>query len=322
MRKIRQNADITGMGIVPLLAAVLSGSIPTCSGSTDKPNASEKKRGTIKSLAARRLYSAASILSTHLREIAEAHDRQHDAAQEPAPHDCAAFQKKATRLLARHSIVNELMWQAIYEEHPRAIVADVGIREGWGLFSEDGDWEDARPVFEATSIASTLVPLIASIVNGKPIPANEEGFNLATTSELSLGSLDDLQVRSFRAIVDQIRAEGEKLVPADIRKRDLKALGRMTLDDVRRIGGAIGHLNKLSELVMTLFWCGVRDTIPAASMEPQIGIRSGWNVVKLAPKPEQDKDGSEMVMTPWGPALSLELPLSGGLSGLLRKLGR
>lgn len=313
--------DITDMGIIQMLATVLEGKISEDSGSTTKREGKETQRGVITSPVSRRLFTANSIMTDHISGLIERHNRLHEKKEEPAKHDCEAFVNRISHLCSRKNLLHSLLWQSITEEHPQVAANNASIREGWLLVDKDGDWNDLIPVRDKSNIAYNFIARVTSIVCGRRLSVKEDDLDPVAVGEEVVGSLTDERVQTFRCMIDEIREEFSKQLPDGVMSSGSKAIGNMTVNEVDRLRVLALHFKKLSEITSELFWCGVRDSVPAASDLPGIGIRRAWDVVKCVP--DEDEEGVEMVMTPMGPALAMKIPIPGDLMRLLKgKTGR
>ncbi len=305
--------NITEMGIVPMLAAVLGGEISEGSDPSERIKSKEKQRGVIASPAARRLFTANSLLAEHIGNLVNEHNRLHENKEdgEPAKHDCEAFRNKVSRLCARKDLLRSLLWQAITEEHPQVAANNASIRKGWLLVDDDGEWNDIVAVADKSALANNFISRVTAIVCGRRMAVKEEGLDPVAQGEEVVGSLDDERVQTFRSMITEIRDELSKRLPPGVMDSDSKVIGNMTVNEVNRLRVLAMHYKKLSDLTSSLFWCGVRDAVPAAAELPSIGIRRAWDVVKCIP--DADEEGIEMVMTPMGPAIAMKIPIPGDL---------
>lgn len=308
-------SNITEMGIVPMLAAVLGGEISEDSGPSERIKSKEKQRGVITLPASRRLFTANSIMTEHIGDLVNEHNRLHEDMEKPEKHDCEAFRAKISRLCARKGLLHSLLWQSITEEHPQVAANNASIRKGWLLVDEDGEWNDIVPVSEKASIANNFIARVTAIVCGKRLAVREEGLDPVASGEEVIGSLDDERIQTFRSLTSEVHDELSKHLPAGVMDADSKVIGNMTVNQVNRLSVLAMHFKKLSDLSCSLFWCGVRDSVPAASDIPSIGIRRAWDVVKCVP--DEDGEGIEMVMTPMGPAIAMKIPIPGDLMRML-----
>lgn len=310
--------NITEMGIIPMLAAVLGGEISEDSGPSERIKSKEKQRGVISSPASRRLFTANSILAEHIGDLVNEHNRLHENKEngEPAKHDCEAFRKTVSRLCARKDLLHSLLWQAITEEHPQVAANNASIRKGWLLVDEDGEWNDIVPVADKSALANNFISRVTAIVCGRRMAVKEDGLDPVAQGEEVVGSLDDERVQTFRSMITEIHDELlSKRLPPGVMDSDSKVIGDMTVNEVNRLCVLAMHYKKLSDLTSSLFWCGVRDAVPAASDLPSIGIRRAWDVVKCVS--DETEEGIEMVMTPMGPAIAMKIPIP---SDLMRSL--
>jgi len=303
-------SNITDMGIVPMLAAVLGGEISEGSGPSDRIRSKEKQRGVITLPVSRRLYTAKSILVEHIDDLVNEHNRLHDDKVKLEKHDCEAFRANISRLSSRKDILHSLLWQSITEEHPQVAANNASIRKGWLLVDEDGEWNDIIP-FSGSGLANNFIARVTAIACGKRLAVREEGLNHVRGGEVVIGSLDDERVQTFRSLIGEVGEEFSKSLPAGVMDVDSKVLGNMTVNEASRLTIMVTHFKKLSDLSSSLFWRGVRDSLPAASDISRIGIRRSWDVVKCVP--DEDEEDFEMVMTPMGPAIAMKISIPGDL---------
>ena len=310
--------NITEMGIIPMLAAVLEGEISENSGPSQEIRPEEKQRGIITSPTARRLFTAHSILAQYMGDIVKDHGRLHEDKdkEQPAKHDCEAVWNKVSHLNARKDVLHGLLWQAIEEEHPQVVANNNAIiRKGW-LLVEDGDeWNDIIPVPDKSTLANNLISHVTDIVCGRRLVVKEDGLDPVSQGEEVVGSLDDERVQTLRSLATKVRDELLSQLPPGAMDFDFKMIHEMGTNEVDRLHVLVTHYKKLCGLTSSLFWCGVRDAVPAASDLPNIGIRQNWDIVKCIPK--EDEEGIKVVMTPMGPAIAMRIPIPGDLMGAL-----
>ncbi len=311
-------SNITEMGIVQMLATVLGGEISEDSGPSERIKSKEKQRGVITSPASRRLYTANSIMSEHIGDLVNEHNRLHENEEKPENHDCEAFRAKISRLGARRDLLHSLLWQAITEEHPQVVANNASIRKGWLLVDNDGEWNEIITVSDKASIANNFISRVTAIVCGKRLAVMEEELDLVGIGEEVIGSLNDERIQTLRSLTSEVHKELSKQLSADVMDAGSNVIGNMTVNEVSRLIAQAIHLKKLSDLTSSLFWCGVRDAVPAAADLPNIGIRRAWDVVKCVH--DEDEDGIKMVMTPTGPIIEMKVPIPRGL--LMSLLGR
>lgn len=299
------------MGILEMLSAVLGGQISENTGSTLKRECKQAVHGIVTSPLARCLFTANSIMADHIYGLVQEHKRLHDDKQKPADYDCKAFRANIARLCARKQVLHNLLWQAITEEHPQVAANNACICEGWHLVDEDGEWNDIVPVPDKSNIANNYVARVTSIVCGKSYSVKGEDLEPVAIGEEIIGSLNDERVQTFRSLIDEIMDELGKQLSVDTLGSDSKTIGNMTINEVNRLRVLAMHFKKLSDITSSLFWCGVRDTIPAAADLPSIGIRRAWEVVKCVP--DKDDEEIEMVMTSTGPDFAMKAPIPGNM---------
>lgn len=263
-----------------MLAAILGGDISENSGSTETRKEPKKAHGEIASPVARRLFTADTLMIHHITRLTEEHESFHGSGEVPPEHDCRVYQARLRRLLNRRGLLHNLLWQAIIEEHPQVAANEPVICDGWTLVDGDQEWIDNVPSDDKTNFTYNYVGEVASIINGSSSDATSADNNLMPVGEGEeiIGTLEDTRVRALWALILKVSAEYQKQIADAITEADSldeKTLGRMSM--------LATHLARLAEISESLFWCGVEDTIPSASMESGIGIRESWKVVKYTP---------------------------------------
>lgn len=293
-----------------MLRAIFSLQTPEGSGSKEKQKDGERQCGVITCALSRRLYAANSIMVDHINGLAKKHAHLHDDGRKQIPkHDCEAFANRIKRLHARQKILSGLLWQSVGESFPQSAINSVGIRDGWMLVDREGKWNDHIPfINKPNSIADNYLNRVMKIICGDSVSSARviagEGFGPVTAGEEVVGCLDDEKVRRIWMILSDIRSEVTKELPTGLTDDNFREVfGTLTINEIDRLRLLLARCDKLVEITTALFWCGVRDTVPAASDIPDIGIRQGWKVVKCVP--EEDYGGVRMVMTPMGPAISV-----------------
>lgn len=287
-----------------MLAAVLKGEISKYSDPSERIRSKEKQRGVITLPASRRLFTANSIMAEHIDNLMNEHNRLHEDKEEFEKHNCEAFRTKISRLCVRKDLLHSLLWQSITEEYPQVAANNASIRKGWLLVDENGEWNDIVPVSEKTSIVNNFIARVTAIVCGKRLSVREEGLDHVRNGEEVIGSLDDERIQTLRSLTSEIGDELSKRLPAGVMDADSKVIGNMTVNEANRLRMLAMHFKKLSDLTSSLFWCGVRDCVPAASDLPNIGIRRAWDVVKCVPDEDFDfqrpaKDVDRKVQNGW-----------------------
>lgn len=296
--------DITELGIMPMLTEVLCGNFSEGSGSTTKRKEGETVRGMITSPVARRLYAANLLMAGYISTLGKKHADLH-SEQEPVDHDCEAFNTKRARLSSRKQVIRNLLRQAIAEEHPQVVSNNAGIRDGWCLVDEGGEWDDIVPVRNESSIACNFITRVTSILSGTRPFVEVDDIEPVAAGEEIIGSLSDERVRCFWSLIHEIKDEFEGLQGSD-----RQAIGNMTVNEAIRLGMLEKNLKEMANITSSLFWCGVRDAVPEAMDQSVIGIRQAWAVVKCAP--DKDEGEIEVIMTPMGSAIAMKVPIGKG----------
>lgn len=271
--------SIKEMGIADMLASIFRGQIFEGEGPTTEIEEGKKERGVISSIFARRLFVAHSVMVDHITCITQEHLRLHLPGGDVSNHDCKVFWSRLSRLRDRQETLRGLLWQAVAEEHPQVTMNSVTIRKGWLLVGEDEEWDDSIPISNKASIAYHLIDRLKMIVcDGGDVEIREEGLDPIGQGEKVLGTLGDGRIRAFRSLVTDIHRE-ISLYPSD---KEISGCPASTIiDELVNLFVLAGRFQQLIKIVASLFWCGVRDAIPESSVFPNIGIRQGWQVVRV-----------------------------------------
>lgn len=303
--------NITEMKIVPLLARVLEGNFPENSGSTKKRGQGESLIGTITSSASRRLFTAFTNLGRHIH-AAMSHDARTNSAERSAVHGGDAGDDALARLQERHRVVCGLFYQSIAQEYPQVLKSSVvKIRSGWDLVVARADeWSGSFvPVVKRESVAGTFVSRVAAIVCDRRISVGEDDLGIVARGEEVIGALTDERVQTFRSLLPELRRDFIRQLPSNMATLGelQRVIGDMTLNQLCQLRLLMQHFSGLHKLASSLFWCGVRDTVPGAADAETIGIRRAWDVVRCPSS--EDRDEPTVLMTPDGPAVQMTIAI-------------
>lgn len=298
-----QNADIASKGIIDILEAVFADSV----GAGTEPKAGieegECEKGVVTSPIARNLFLACSALSERMKRIADEHESLHRDNRDMVFEDsCKAYDEEMSALESRKDLLNDLMWQAIAEEHPVTIANSVGIREGWVLVSPGHDWQDAILDLADGGIACNFISRISEMINRQGQHVSEDGLEQVAAGEKVVGTLDDERIQRIMSLNIEIEKSRCDAIPEVLRNGSAESVtsSTFTLEEVMRFKMINDHFEGLSKIVSGLFWRGVKDTVPGVRGLPSIGIRRAWEVVERVPK---SAEGIQHIMTPFGPAI-------------------
>ena len=210
-------------------------------------------------------------------------------------------------LRKREKLLHQLLWQSITEEHPQvAANADASIKDGWGLFGEDGTWNDDVPYGDKSNTAMNLVTLLTTIICGD-CPTKNEMYTEEPVAkdEAVICTIENERIRSLYRLCFQVYTDSVKQLPPGLSDDTDKTLRGMTINDVRSMKVLLGLTLQLVKFCKDLFWCAVHDTVPAAANLQNLGLRKDWQLVKCAPSDEDS--GAQLIMTPFGPAIQVSI---------------
>jgi hypothetical protein len=298
-------SDIVEMTIIPMLVSVFNGDVPIDSTSLKKKEVNETNRGNVTSIVSRRLFTVRNILVKHIDNLVQEHDALHNAGHVQSTHDCESFVNKMMHVRLRKEILDGLLWQSLVEENPWVATNNVAVRRGWVLTGLDEQWNNDVPLSDKSILAKSFVSLVTAFVRGTVEDVDEDRLGQSLPGEEVVGSLNDGRVQSFFNLYDKVRNEYIGQLPEPIRNGDFEQFSSMGVRERIRLSLLGSYYGRLLELTSSLFWCGVRDTVPDASNILNIDIRRAWDVVKCVPNKSDPE--IELIMTPKGPVLALKI---------------
>ncbi len=292
--------------MIPLLATVLQGK-EFGGGAVPKEKCPEKAKvcGLVTSTISHRLFNAIEILRGHLSSSVNAHLQLHeDESESEDGHDCLAFHTQLEKQLKRTELLEMLLWLSVAEEHPQVASNDTKIYADWKLTSTNGKWNASILPTDPASVSKSFISRLTAIACGRRISVVDEPLGPVGSDEVVIGSLQDERVQALRSLHAEIKKEYLQLVPPDVLK-DPANQRKMTIEAVENLMMLGAHFKKLAETTMSIFWCGIRDTVPEAADAPHIAVRRAWEVVKC---PDEEDVATGLLASLLATALRVKIP--------------
>lgn len=279
-----------------LLAKILSGQ-----GEADREPHKERSAGEslvahIESPVLRGLFSANLTLAARHQALRSEHQQAHQDGTKP--HNCREVNRELSRLGDQAGRLGDLFWLGVQDTIPGADLSKVGMRKGWEVIRTPDSEENSfrfPPSHPRTALFTKLTGILqnsSAVETDIPEPGLPE-IDLGV--ETPIGRVEDPIARQLVLVEMGLMMATKELFPGcDPANPDFEGLVSLRLAGDPKLEVQTDELRYASKLVDSLFWCLIRDIMPAINGHPVTGLRRNWQVVSV--KPELGQFGEAVVI--------------------------